>query len=274
MRYFIGCLMFCLLTMNTYATTNDTAIKINWGYKGHISPAHWGALNPSFALCANGKMQSPINISKKVKKQNDQLMIQYQTMLPYILDNGATKLTLGNEQIVVNTGHGIQINYHGDDEKESIIFADRKYHLVQFHFHTPSENEWHGRAFPLEIHFVNQSDDGKIAVIGVFARAGGTNEIIENIIQHLPTEEKKEIAILDHQINPAQLLPIDKDYYHFIGSLTTPPCTEGVQWIVMQDTITASPAQILQLRQATGGVNARPVQPLNRRKIFFSEGTK
>lgn len=256
-------------SITAHAAVDDTPVKVKWGYKGNIGPHYWGQLDPSFAVCAEGKSQSPINIPKKVMSANVELKINYNPAPMVIMDDGATQLEIGKHQTVVNTGHGIQLNFPAGHLKESITFAGKNYRLVQFHFHSPSESEWHDRAFPLEIHFVHQGADGKLAVIGVFVKGGKANPTIQKIVEHLPPYESKEYVISGEQVDPMTLLPAKWDYYHFLGSLTTPPCSEGVQWMVMADTITASPAQIAQLKKAAGGANARPVQPLRDRKIEF-----
>lgn len=264
-------LILCLMSAITFAQVNDSSVKIKWAYKGNIGPERWAQLSPDFALCATGKLQSPVNIMRKVKIADHKLAINYQPAPLIIIDDGTTPLTIGTKQTIIDDGHGIQINFHGDNAaKETIDYAGSTYHLVQFHFHSPSENELHGRAYPLEIHFVHQGDDGKLVVIGVFVQGGNANPVLQQIINNLPKDSGQEHEIANTNINPIDLLPMKKNYYSFMGSLTTPPCIEGVQWILMDDAITASPAQILQIRKAAGGANARPVQPLNHRTINFS----
>lgn len=260
-----------LVSFNTYAAVNDSGLKVEWSYKGNNGPARWGTLSPDFALCAKGKQQSPINIPRKVAKTDNELSIHYEALPLTIVDSGPTELTIDKQKLLVDTGHGIQVNYHGSHKKEYIKYNGTTYYLTQFHFHTPSENQWHGRSFPLEIHFVNQSDDGKVAALGVFVTAGGSNQSLEEVISHMPTQKGKEETIPDIKIKPSDLIPQNSKYFAFMGSLTTPPCTEGFQWLVMKIPVTADTAQILELRKAMGGMNARPVQSLNSRTIISSE---
>lgn len=260
----------CLLSTSLYAENNDAGAKVKWGYKGNIGPERWWQLDPSFLICANGTLQSPINImSNKLKNIPNTLVFHYETAPMILVDNGNTKFMLGNTETTINDGHSIQLNFT-KSAPQTITFDGQKYNLLQLHFHSPSENQWNGRSFPLEIHFVHQGKDGKLLVIGVFVKGGKANQVIDKMIKHLPKEEGKEFIIKGESINPRQLIPAKSHYYYFIGSLTTPPCSEGVQWILMADPITATPAQIAILRQASGGGNARHVQKLHNREISYT----
>lgn len=260
------------ISFNTSAATDDSGVKIQWSYKGNLGPARWGQLDPGFKLCAEGRDQSPINIKikKNVKPSDSVLTVHYEKNGMDIIDNGSTSITLGNTQYIVNDGHSIQLNFSGNQNREWISYAGKQYKLIQFHFHSPSENQINSVSYPMEIHFVHQGMDGKAVAMGVFVKAGKENPELQKIIAHIPTEKGKEFIIKDTDIDPSSLLPEQKNYYSFRGSLTTPPCVEGVQWIVMANPVTASPAQILILRRAAGGENARPVQPLHHRPITYS----
>lgn len=253
-----------------FADINNSGVKVKWGYIGNISPVRWGQLDTKFALCSKGNSQSPINIDRKFKKLNADLQIHYQPAPMRIVDDGTTNLFINSTQTIINDGHGIQLNFPADGPKETIQFNGVKYHLVQFHVHSPSENTLSGQAFPMEIHFVHQSDDGKIAVIGVFVKTGKANPVLQSLIDHFPKDEGVEHTLQGVRINPLDLIPEQRSFYYFAGSLTTPPCTEGLQWIVMPQPIMASSAQVLMFRNAAGGENARPVQRLHKRKIYYS----
>ncbi|VVC76651.1 Carbonic anhydrase [Aquicella siphonis] len=261
----------CFAAFEARADMNDSSVKVKWGYIGNNGPVRWGQLNPAFALCSKGQSQSPINIDKKFKKMDSDLEIHYQPAMMRIVDDGITQLLIKSTQTVINDGHGIQLNFPRNGARETIRFGGVDYHLEQFHMHSPSENTLNGQAFPMEIHFVHQGDDGKVAVIGVFVKAGKANPVLQNLIDHFPSDEGIEHSLQGVQINPVDLLPERRAFFYFSGSLTTPPCTEGLQWIVMPEPITASSAQILLFRNAAGGENARPVQPRHKRKIFYSE---
>lgn len=263
-------LMGICLATNVNADTNDSAIKVKWGYTGNLGPGFWGQLDPSFAGCSKGQSQSPINIPKKTMKAANALTVNYQPAPMMIVDDGNTVLALGNAQMMINEGHSIQLNFPDNQIGESITFDGKKYRLIEFHMHTPSETQWRNQGSPLEIHFVHQGDNGQAAVVAVLVKAGEKNSTIQKIIDNLPNDRDKTHTISNLQIDPSTLLPAKQDYYSFMGSLTTPPCTEGLQWIVMANSITASPAQIMKLRKQMGA-NARPVQKLNGRQISYSE---
>ena len=260
-----------LLTgLGAHAAVNESSMKVTWGYKGSIGPEFWGRLSPEFILCGKGKEQSPVNIAQNDQEAPNTLSMKYTPAPMFIMEDGATNLLIGEHQLVVNDGHTVQVNFHQDGPPEYVIYKGEKYRLVQFHFHSPSENQLNGEAAPLEVHFVHQSDNGKVLVIGVLVKGGAANPALETIIQHIPAADGKEYAVKDAKIFPADLMPLDNDHYSFPGSLTTPPCTEGLQWVVMAATVTASPAEIATIRHAIGGSNARAVQPLNNRAIKYS----
>lgn len=268
-----ACLMAVyLISALAYADVDDSGIKVKWGYTGNIGPSRWGQLDKKFLLCSAGKAQSPINISKKVANIKSALRINYQSAPMTIVEDGATDLMMGSVQTIIDDGHSVQLNF--PKALESITLDGKDYSLVQFHLHTPSENLWHGRSFPMEIHFVHQGQDGTAAVMGVFVKSGKENAALQKIIDNLPKEKGKERVIPGERLNPMDLIPSKQAYYGFLGSLTTPPCSEDVQWLVMQNPITASPGQILSLRKAMGGTNARPVQPLNGRDIALAQDEK
>jgi carbonic anhydrase len=259
------CLFFALTLAATTAFAADTSAP--WGYEGNTGPADWGKLSPAYAACTEGKTQTPINIQDPLAKNPVSAVIHYEPLPLAIINDGDTELKIGSQQVVTNTGHGIQINYHGDDARESLTYQGTVYHLVQFHFHAPAETKWNGFQYPLEIHFVNESDDGKVAVLAVFVAADNGNVTLQNIIDHLPKEAKKEMVLNDVQLNIKALLPMHATLGSFMGSLTTPPCTEGLQWLVYQHPITASTSQIQSLAKAMGHANARPLQALNGRVV-------
>lgn len=259
--------LFILFPLGILAATNTSGINIPWHYTGNKGPARWAELSSEFVLCATGKLQSPININKKIGHAKNQLSAHYQAAPMQIVNDGTTSLLLGSTQTLIKDGHSLQLNFAKDGPKETIEFANQSFRLVQFHVHTPSENEWHHQRFPMEIHFVHQGPAGQLTILSVFVKTGAENRMLQKIIAHLPAKKAEVENVLDERIDPMQLLPQQLNYYSFMGSLTTPPCSEGVQWIVLVNTITASPAQILKLRQTVNGANARPTQALNKRKI-------
>ena len=254
--------------LHAYAATNSSGATVQWTYSGNTGPSDWAKLNPDFALCGQGKAQSPINIPSATHNIPDLLDINYVSAPLIEMDNGLTTLMLGNTSTVINDGHGLQVNF--PSSKETINLDGTVYNLVQFHLHTPSENTLSGHPFAGEIHFVHQGPNGKVAVIAVFIKVGKANPTLQEIINHLPKQEGQAVAVQSETINPANLIPARQNYYSFKGSLTTPPCTEGLEWLVMINPITASQAQIDALTAATGGHTARPIQPLNNRPVTAS----
>lgn len=264
----IAAVFLILISTFSYAATDKTGATISWGYKGNIGPSWWGKLDPGFSLCNTGKRQSPINIPKQTQTINSPEIFTYKPTPFFIMDDGLTNLTINNTQTIFNDGHTIQVNFAANSA-ETFIYNNVKYHLIQFHFHTPSETAMRSQRTPLEVHFVHQADGGKVAVVAVLMESGEANSELQKIVSHLPSDHNVAHEIKGETINPSAFLPSSKAYYAFEGSLTTPPCTEGLQWIVMANTMSASPAQILKLRNVIGN-NARPTQKLFGRTISYS----
>lgn len=261
---------FSLISI-AYASIDDSGARVDWDYSGDEGPHYWGHLDKRFIACSQGKWQSPIDIPANVEKKNSQLDIQYQTSPLIVSDEMPTEVTIGDTQTIYDDGHGLKVSFP-QNAREFIKFDGKEYRLVQFHTHSPSENHIQGKSYPGEIHFVHQGKDGKLAVIAVFIKPGAPNPTLQKIINNAPDEEGKEFIIKGQSINPNDLIPTNRSHYVFSGSLTTPPCSEGVQWIVMSEPITASSDQIRRLRSLADGPNARPVQPFNDRPISFSPG--
>ena len=221
--------------------------KLHWGYEGDASPKNWSTLNKKFFMCSEGNNQSPINLIGFTQAELPPIEFHYHLISTEILDNGHT------EQISVKGGGGIKI--------DGIYFE-----LKQFHFHTPSENNINGNSSPLEAHFVHVSRDGKLAVVAVMFEKGERNEALTELWKNIPTHTGEHHHINAHHLNA--LLPEDRDYYRFNGSLTTPPCTEGVRWLVMKKSVTLSQDQIDIFAKVMHRHNNRPLQPTNARIIL------
>jgi carbonic anhydrase len=226
------------------------ADDIRWTYQGLGNPEQWGKLKPDFILCEIGKNQTPINLIENEMIEAELLPIEF-----------SYKNAIAS---VVNNGHAIQINY---PQGSSISIEGKVFNLMQFHFHTPSENKINGKSFPLELHLVHKSDKAEIAVIGIMFDVGNTNEMIDSIWKKVSSKENEEIQ-LEQELNLMNLLPEDKSYFRFNGSLTVPPCSEGVRWFVMKKPLTASQAQIYQFKGWMKHDNARPLQSINARPIL------
>ena len=224
----------------------------HWGYTGHEAPQNWGELSPEYSACKNGRTQSPIDISKDG--------VVATTGLEKIEFNYKTD-AVG----VVNNGHTIQVDIK---EGSSIKIDGTVFNLKQFHFHTPSENMIEGKSFPLEAHFVHASKDGELAVVAVMFEEGQENKILKKIWSKMPhvAGTKAGCGLPSSMIY--DMLPKDKSYYRFDGSLTTPPCSEGVRWFVFKDYATVSKEQVKEFFDVFGHENNRPTQPLNARKVM------
>jgi len=224
----------------------------HWGYTGHEAPEHWGVLSPEYKMCKEGLSQSPIDISKKVTvaaQDLEAVEFDYKT----------------DTESIINNGHTVQVNFKpGSSIKlDGIVFE-----LKQVHFHTPSENTIEGKRFPLEAHFVHASADGKLAVVAVLLEEGTANEALDAIWPKMPKEKAKTGRFERPFGTMSALLPQERSYYRFSGSLTTPPCSEGVRWIVMKQYVSLSKEQAKVFFDLMEGANSRPVQPINARKVL------
>lgn len=221
--------------------------EVHWGYTGHTSPDKWGSLSEKYRECATGLNQSPINITHSIHSFLPPLSPSYGSDSNYIVDNG----------------HTVQVNMASGS---TVVIDDITFELKQFHFHAPSENHIEGKEFPLEGHFVNLDKDGNIAVLAVMFEEGEENKELAKFWDTMPTKAGEIHELKLSKIANA-LLPVDKHYYRFNGSLTTPPCTEGVRWFVFKDTLTISKEQVAKFKKIMHGVNNRPIQPLDARII-------
>lgn len=218
----------------------------HWGYGGHGGPAHWAELDPAFETCAKGSTQSPVNISKTEKTELPALDFQYSATAPTI----------------VNNGHTVQVNLPAGN---TLKIGDQSYELLQFHFHTPSEEQVNGKRTAMVAHFVHKNAEGALGVVGVLLQAGKPNPAFEPVFAHLP-RPGESVTVADLKLDLADMLPASKGYYSFMGSLTTPPCSEGVNWMVLKTPVSLSQKQIDTFRKLFS-FNARPVQPLHERVI-------
>lgn len=224
----------------------------HWGYTGHASAAHWAELDDNFQTCKLGQNQSPINIDTKKVEKADLKPITF-------------GYTAGGAE-VINNGHTIQVNLAAAG---AATIAGSEYKLLQFHFHHPSEEKINDKAFPLVAHLVHKSAEGNLAVVAVLFKLGKENAALKAIFADLPAKEG-ETKALEGGFNPADLLPADQAYYAFMGSLTTPPCSENVRWQVLKTPVELSAAQLKAFKKLYP-MNARPVQPLNGRTVQIGQ---
>lgn len=222
------------------------AKRVHWSYEGEGAPAHWGKLRSSYRACAAGSSQSPINIRDGIKLSLDPIEFEYLPTRINIVDTGY--------RADIKVGEGLGITVMGI-----------RYKLTGFHFHRPAEGQIEGKSFDMELHLMHQSEEGRLAIIAVMIEAGREHALIQTLLNNLPLEWGMEISPLD-PIDPMKLLPEKLDYWTYIGSLTVPPCTEEVTWLVMKQPLQMSAGQISVFRRFYRK-NARPLQPLNGRLI-------
>ncbi|MHB0775963.1 carbonic anhydrase [Halomonas sp. WWR20] len=244
-KKFLGCSL--LVAGLSGALPAFGAGSTSWSYAGEHGPSHWGALDPAFATCEAGSNQSPINLEGMLDGDLPALHVHY----------GA------KSRKIVNNGHALQIDY---PQGNAISLEGRRYSLKQAHFHTPSEHAVNGRRYPMEGHLVHADDDGNLAVIAVMFERGQEHAALADAWDQVPQQQGEALSLLEG-IDATALLPDDRGYYRANGSLTTPPCTEGVRWLVMKQPVQASRAQMDSLAEAVGHPNNRPLQPLNARVI-------
>jgi carbonic anhydrase len=218
-----------------------------WDYYGDAGPAKWASVDSAFKTCGIGKRQSPINIETRDAEKGGLKPIMF-TYLP-----GPAE--------VINNGHTIQVNLPNSGTAR---FDGLEYKLVQFHFHTPSEEKIDSMAQHMVAHFVHRAGDSKLAVVGVLFKLGKENAALKVVFDNLPQKQGLKFEI--KEFNPADLIPADPTYFSYLGSLTTPPCTEDVKWNVMRTPIEISYAQLATFKKLYK-MNARPVQPLNGRRV-------
>ncbi len=244
MKIFYSTILFTVLV-----SCSSVPIDKHWAYTGAEGPQHWAELSDNFYVCESGKNQSPVNIQDPVEAELDTLTFNYRSDISNIVHNG----------------HTVQINIEPDSQFSD---GDDTFELKQFHFHTPSENLIAGKSFPLEAHFVHVDDQGNLAVVAVMFAEGDENLAIKNLWSTLPKKAGDQHSLPGTARDYLILLPEKMDYYHYNGSLTTPPCSEGVRWFVFKQAVTVSKKQIDKFYKAIGHSNNRPVQTLYGRKVL------
>ena len=220
--------------------------SVHWDYEGLGGPENWSRLDPNNKACGIGQRQSPIDIRDGIKVDLEPIVFNYRPSLFRIADNG----------------HTIQVQLTDN----SITLTGKTYELVQFHFHRPSEEKVNGQRFDMVVHVVHKSDDGQLAVLAVLLERGNENPFIQTLWNNLPLEKNITVEPPTTLINPSELLPESMSYYTYMGSLTTPPCTEGVLWLVMKQPVQVSAEQI-QIFSRLYKNNVRPIQPAAGRLI-------
>ena len=223
---------------------------IHWSYIGEGGPARWGKIDPANAKCETGERQSPIDIRDGISVDLEPVIFDYKPVRFNVVDNG----------------HTIQVNLAAGN---SITILGRRYDLMQFHFHKPSEERVNGVGYDMVIHLVHKDMDGKLVVLAVLIQQGKANSLVQTIWNNMPLEKNDTVAP-SGAIDVSQLLPVNRQYYTYMGSLTTPPCTEGVLWVVYKEPIELSQEQI-GIFSRMYPMNARPVQSTAGRLIKESK---
>jgi len=220
----------------------------HWGYSGEEGAENWGKLSPEYAICGTGRNQSPIDLTNFVEAELEPLTLGYTS----------------EAEMILNNGHTIQLNYAAGS---TLTVDGKEFALKQIHFHAPSENTIEGKSYPMEGHLVHASADGELAVVSVMYTEGKANEAMEAAWVAMPVSvhDEKEAGGVG---SVDKFLPAGRDYYRFNGSLTTPPCSEGVRWLVMKEPAEVSAEQIQKFEEVMKGPNNRPVQQRNARVVL------
>ncbi len=222
----------------------------HWAYEGQEGPDKWADLSADYNMCRQGRSQSPINIRS-----------EWDTELPeLVFDYYSSPL---NE---INNGHTIQQNIKPGSSLK-LPSREMKFELKQFHFHSPSEHQINGKSYAMEVHFVHANEQGELAVVGVMIEQGKENAELAKLWSFMP-QHKGDTSEEAIGIEETNLLPPTRDYYYYSGSLTTPPCSEGVAWVVLKTPIEASAEQVSVFKDRLGATTNRPVQPHNARIIL------
>jgi carbonic anhydrase len=221
----------------------------DWSYEGAHGPEHWGDVDAASKVCGVGSQQSPIDVGATVRANLPRLRLAWKKRV----------------DTIVNNGHTIQINVA---DGSTLTVDTERYRLLQFHFHRPSEHTVGGKSFPMEVHFVHQAPSGALGVIGILMATGRANPVFSRIVATMPTAAGTAVKA-DAGIDPNRLLPVRHGYYGYAGSLTTPPCSEVVSWMLLTDPITVASADVDAFAKLYA-MNARPVQKSNRRYVLRS----
>ncbi|HEB58444.1 MAG TPA: carbonic anhydrase family protein [Gammaproteobacteria bacterium] len=221
----------------------------HWGYEGHEGPMHWGDISHDYHMCKDGKQQSPIDIRGATPKALDAIGFSY----------------TASPKNIVNNGHTIQVNMKPGS---TITVGGKTYKLLQFHFHSPSEHKIDGKPADMVAHFVHQADDGQLGVVAVLFKKGKANPIIGKLWKKMPKNHGGNADLAGMSLSVADLLPGNRAYYNYSGSLTTPPCSEGVNWMVLKSPVNVSAAQVKAFTDIFPK-SVRPTQPLHGREIHM-----
>lgn len=230
-------------------TAEPAPYQLPWGYMEENGPQTWGDIKEEYSLCKNGKLQSPVNLkwSQPVKPKRN-VEFDYKDA----------------ELRVADAGYTIQVRF---PEGQRAYFNGKQFELQHIEFKTSSEHQLSGNQLPLEAQLVHKNELGQVAILSVFMIEGQFNPFMEKVLSHVPGKKHSERLVPNLLVNPKDLLPSVMTYYFYVGSLTTPPCTEGVRWYVLNTPVQLSREQIVSFRKSYPQ-NTRPLQPINSRNIM------
>lgn len=231
----------------SFSLSSHAAEGTDWSYDGQAGPARWSELSAEFSTCGAGKNQSPVDLAETVQGQLPELQVDY--------------AAAGDE--ILHQGHTVEIRYPPGN---TLTVAGQTFTLQQLHFHAPSEHTIDGRHYPLEAHLVHANDDGELAVVTVLFEQGEAQAELAEAWERMPHQAGESRALPDG-LSAAALLPESRDYYRLSGSLTTPPCSEGVRWLIFKEPIEVSAEQLQAFEEVIGHANNRPLQPLDARIV-------
>jgi carbonic anhydrase len=249
-----------LVTLAFVPVTSQAQWKTPWDYEGPRGADHWSELDSDYAVCNQGKAQSPIDITSAEKADLPPLRFEFKS---------------GPLKNLLNNGKTVRVDYHGAESAGDILtVGDKTYQLTQFHFHHPGEEALHGKRYQMVVHLMYKSSDGKVVGVAVPVQAGRPNATVQKLWNHMPVKESKMLADYSHpgeevpgvEIDPGGLLPRSLGYYTYMGAVTAPPCTEDVRWYVLKTPVEMSAKQIRAFAVLFPN-DARPVQPVNGRLV-------
>ncbi|KAK4725472.1 hypothetical protein R3W88_028251 [Solanum pinnatisectum] len=256
-------ILFAFIFISSYITCNangdnevDDESKFSYLLGTTEGPESWGTIKSEWKLCETGLFQSPVNFRNRT--------VKITTAIPRLKPNYKIAPAM-----IVNRGHDIKLQWETD--AGSINIDGTEYRLQQCHWHTPSEHKVDGKCFAMEAHMVHQSADGRLAVVAIPFKIGAPNPFLDELIGHMKTVDDKGLKL--GLVDPQQLGVKAEPFYRYIGSLTVPPCTEGIVWSVLYEARTVSMEQMMALRNAVHDgfeANARPVQGLHRRPVYLA----
>ena len=280
-KHIHAALVSILLGINVMPALNANAATqhasgghaVHWGYTGSAEPSKWGSISNEFILCGSGKRQSPVDIQDEKPVGLYPLRFQYQPIPLQVINNGHTLQanydTVTREEPVDIGGKSYPLHTM-PTYNSTLMLGDVPYKLLQFHFHTPSEHARENERYAMEVHLVHKNSSGNLLVVGVLLKRGALNPVLQKVLDNVSDSINEVNIVQGVSVNAAGLLPQNHQVFHYSGSLTTPPCSENVNWFVMKMPMEVSGEQINRFIKLIGE-NARPLQAMHWRSMLVSE---